>query len=132
MLRYNFLNPDPPEDTIEVYIEPGSTIRKAFLVVSHRNFAHTGSPNFIVQDRFDMTFNGTTFPLSQSMAQTVFSIPYFADFVILHRNFVFDVTDLVDASTTSYPLQPTNNIIWIDGSAEELECYMHYYLLVMY
>ena len=130
---YNFLNSDPPEDTIEVYIEPGSTIRKAFLVVSHRNFAHTGSPNFIVQDRFDMTFNGTTIPLSQSMAQTVFSRPYVvSDFDIVHRNFVFDVTDLVDASTTSYPLQPTNNIIWIDGSSEELDCYMHYYLLVMF
>ncbi|MDX2362367.1 MAG: gliding motility-associated C-terminal domain-containing protein [Crocinitomicaceae bacterium] len=110
-------------DTLKVYIEPGSTIRNAYLVVGTYHESSWGSTT-------DNTcvFNGTTLNLSPSTAVTFnFSDPlgsqYFKNHVI-----VKDVTQLVSVGQLEYPITPPIG----QNATMTQTAYTNYYILISY
>ena len=90
-------------DTLKVYIEPGSTIRKAFLFV--HNWEVNGGTTI---DRI-INFNGNQIALSASDAINFsFSDPNGPQ-IMKHYVLAVDVTNFVDANTTDYPITPPVN-----------------------
>ena len=119
------INPFVLETTenFDIYIEPGSTIRKAYLFISV-----VSVDSSVVIDN-SLIFNGQNINLSINSAlnNNYFSIPYWS-LNIEYRTLAIDVTDLIDPLTNSYPLTSPNNQI----SSGENGIFSNYYLYVTY
>lgn len=101
----NGFNPFVLEHTgqIDVHIEPGSVIRKAYIFVSLRKeigLIHSPPDNYI-------NFNGTTFPLKWNDSYGVeYSVTPAPIVTYINDLIVIDVTNYINPNSNSYSLVP--------------------------
>jgi gliding motility-associated-like protein len=103
---------------LDVYIEPGSTIKRAILFASV-----IGDP----EDRI-ANFNGTPIVLSASNSINDYYIVSYAGFNLRYRDIGVEVTELINPTINTYNLVPPfQNSLFIEYGA-----YINFYLLVLY
>jgi len=101
------VNLNPP-GTFDIYIEPGSTIRKAYLFSTLSKNIQT-QLDFSFDDNREIIFNGTLIKLNNQVAFTSFNslgptLPF-----TLEKLFCFDVTQQIDPNQQSYSILPPQN-----------------------
>lgn len=102
----------------DIYIEPGSTIKKAILLTSV-----IGEP----EDRI-VNFNGFLTILSASNPINDYYVSNYNSYSLKYRTIATDVTSLISPSLNSYSISPPIQ----NSNFNEYGAYCEFYLLVLY
>lgn len=110
--------------TLDIHIEPNSTIRKAYLFVTVQQADNTTN---VLDNSFE--FNGTTFAVKWSDAIGNEYSLISGSVIYRYKTIVFDVTNHINPSINSYTLVPAQNQNPV-GALNGI--YSNYYLFVSY